>query len=96
MTNLDQISTAIGRLQQAQESQIRQNDAIWNELKDISDALDVVHSNRDRLDRIEPLVDDITKIKNKGLGMLAALVFISAIIGASLGKSWVAIKGFFQ
>lgn len=96
MADLDQISAAIGKLQGAQEAQIRHNAAVWIELHNINDKLSCLPNLVDRVGDIEPQIEDFKRLKHWGLGLIAGLSFVSALAAANLKFISRTIRVWFQ
>ncbi|WP_299377282.1 DUF1515 family protein [uncultured Kiloniella sp.] len=84
MTNLNEVSQAIGRLQQAYEFQQETTKDILAELKDLNQKISNFEKVANDVGDMKPIVDDLTKIKNKGFGVLIGLGVGAGGVGAAL------------
>lgn len=87
---LNEISNAIGRLQADVKHILHQVDGVDRKVEslqasNVENGLSVKNAHR-RLDELTPKVDHHESLKNKGLGVIAAVGVIFGVLGALLGK----------
>ena len=84
MSNLNEVSAAIGRLEATQEHQRETDKDILSELKDLNKKMSRFEAAANDVAEMKPVVEELTKIKNKGFGVLIGLGIAAGGIGAAL------------
>ncbi len=82
---LNQISQAIGALQADANAAQRHREAVWQELRTISEKLTVVPQLVADVTAMKPAVEDWKATKQRGLGYLACAGLAGSAITAALG-----------
>ena len=78
---LNEISRAIGSLQEAARAAQRSHEAIWLELKEMRSELAVVVALKKDVDDMRPHVEDWRRTKQRGVGLLAAAGIGGGLLG---------------
>ena len=97
MTEMDELSLAIGGLQQAEKSASSQRAVIFEKLDDVVTAQHELRGMHRELLRYQDEqsktlktlgtdIEDYKKLKNRGIGVITFIGFMSAGGGAILGK----------
>jgi hypothetical protein len=81
---LDQISQAIGCLQESARAAQRTHDAIWSELKELRSELAPIVALKKDVDDMRPHVEDWRRTKQRGVGLLAAAGVGGGLLGQGL------------
>jgi hypothetical protein len=81
---LDQISQAIGGLQESACAAQRSHDAMWLELKQMRSELVQIFALKKDVDDMRPHVDDWRRTKQRGVGLLAAASIGGGLLGQGL------------
>ncbi len=81
---LNQISQAIGSLQESARAAQRSHDAMWLELKQMRSELVQIFALKKDVDDMKPHVDDWRRTKQRGVGLLAAAGISGGVIGQGL------------
>ena len=84
---LNQISQAIGGLQESARAVQRSHDAMWLELKQMRSELLQIFALKKDVDDMKPHVDDWRRTKQRGVGLLVA----AGIGGGMLGQGFSAL-----
>jgi chromosome segregation ATPase len=88
VTELDQISAAIGRLQEAQESAERQRARIFEQLARIAEQTSEIPGLANRIEAMEPHVEDYRRLKQRGIGVLGVIAVGGSLLGAWFRELW--------
>ena len=84
MTDLDKISQAIGALQADSRTAGDQRDKIFEKLDEIgrvvAETAGQLPALTERLEKIEPHVEDYKRVKNRGIGIIGAAAFGAAAL----------------
>jgi hypothetical protein len=81
---LNQISQAIGSLQESARAAQRSHDAMWLELKQMRSELAPIVALKKDVDDMKPHVEDWRRTKQRGVGMLAAAGIGGGLLGQGL------------
>lgn len=82
---LNDISLAIGRLQEAIEASREDHKKLAARVETMNDKLDILPSLVTRVEKIEPLALDWQKTKNKALGAIAVTGLGGLGVGTGIG-----------
>lgn len=88
MSGLDQISAAIGRLQEAQANAARQRERMFEKLDGIAAQTAEIPALARRIGEIEPHVEDYKRLKQRGVGILGLIAMGGSLLGAWIRELW--------
>ena len=88
MSGLDQISAAIGRLQEAQENAERQRERMFEKLDSIAVQTAELPALARRIGEMEPHVEDYKRLKQRGVGVLGLIAVAGSLLGAWVRELW--------
>ena len=98
MSNLDEISRILGRIEANQATSKEVVDALFRRMDDLradhSELIGVVKEHAAKLtffeeeltDTVVPAIDEFAKLKQRGIGVIAVIGILSAGAGATLVK----------
>lgn len=87
---IHEISAALGQLraeaQQASASRRVLHEKLDGIAKSVGDIAKLVEVQKHRIDKVEPVVENLERMRNRGLGVLACITVVSGGVGAAVSQ----------
>lgn len=86
MNELSEIQRTLGRIESRQEAADNERTGMHALLQAFDYKLDCLPLLKDRMDKMEPHVEDWKRMKQRGIGIFGAVAVGGGVIGSYVGK----------